>query len=372
MTRPLRTDDVVDLACDLIDIPSVSGDERAIADAVEAVLRSAPHLEVHRDGDALVARTHLGRPRRVLVAGHLDTVPIASNVPHVRETRDGAEWIRGRGSVDMLGGVAAALRAALALAEPKHDVTWVFYDHEEVAAPLNGLGRIGRNRPDLLKADFAILGEPTNASIEGGCNGTIRIIATIPGRAAHSARAWHGDNAIHKAAPAIEAIAAFGNPVVEVDGLEFRESLSVVRIEGGAGNNVIPDSVRVTVNYRFAPSMSAAAAIERASSYFEGTGASIEIDDESEGARPGADSPIARDFIAVARRLAEEAGEEFTVSAKVGWTDVARFSALGIPAINYGPGDPLGAHTDDEAAPAAQIRRCAQALLDWLDDKENR
>lgn len=362
----LRTDDVVDLTCDLIDIPSVSGDEKAIADAIEEALRGASHLEVLRDGDAIVARTNLGRSQRVIIAGHIDTVPISGNVPHVREETDGVEKVRGRGAVDMLGGVAAALYAALKLNEPKHDVTWVFYDHEEVAAPLNGLGRVYRNHPDWIDGQFAILGEPTNAQIEGGCNGTVRVIATVPGVAAHSARAWRGDNAIHKVAPIIEKIAMFGNPVVNVDGLDFRESLSVTRIDGGIANNVIPDSVRLTVNYRFAPSMSPADAIAHIESYFDGVDALFEIDDESEGARPGADSVLAQEFIETARRVMAPEGEDLSVSAKVGWTDVARFSALGIPAINCGPGDPLQAHTQDEAVPVSQLRHYAKILIDYM------
>lgn len=369
MPHELRTGDVADLARDLIDIPSVSGDEKAIADAVEAALRAAPHLEVVRNGDAVIARTSLGRDHRVLVAGHLDTVPIVGNVPSRRETVDGVDTLIGRGAVDMLGGVAAAIRAALALKVPVHDVTWVFYDHEEVAASLNGLGRIARTSPELLEADFAVLGEPTNASIEGGCNGTVRLIATIPGRAAHSARAWRGLNAIHAAAPVIARIAAFGNPIVEVDGLQFRESLSVVRIEAGVANNVVPDSCRLTVNYRFAPSTSAAEAIALVESLFEGTGAVLEVDDQAEGARPGADSPLAAALVDAARRAAEADGESLSVSAKHGWTDVARLCALGVPAVNYGPGDPLDAHTDEESAPVSQISRCERALVDWLDTK---
>lgn len=370
MVRELRTDDVVDLACDLIDIPSVSGDEKAIADAIEARLRRASHLEVLRDGDAIVARTRLARAHRVLIAGHLDTVPIVGNVPAVRCLVDGIDTVRGRGAVDMLGGVAVALRAALLLDAPKHDVTWVFYDHEEVEASLNGLGRLMRNHPGLLDADFAILAEPTSAHIEGGCNGSVRVIATIPGKAAHSARSWRGDNAIHKAAPVISKIASFGNPTVNVDGLDYRESLLVVAVSGGKAKNVVPDEVELVINYRFAPSKSADEAIALVASYFAGTGARIEVDDRSPGARPGADSPIARDFIAHAGAIAEAHGQELRVVAKQGWTDVARFFDLGIPAVNFGPGDPLLAHTDEEAAPAADMTRCLDALLAWLDDKE--
>ena len=368
--------DALSLTRQMIDIPSVSGQEGPLADAVEAALRSAgfgsvPALEILRDGDAVCARTRLGLPQRVILAGHLDTVPIADNVPGRAEIRDGVEVVWGRGSVDMLGGCAAALAlaceagpliAAGAHAALTADVTWIFYDHEEVASHLNGLGRLQRNHPHWLAGDLALLGEPTAAHVEGGCNGTLRVIARFPGRAAHSARAWMGSNAIHAMAPVIERIADYGNPVELVDGLEFRESLSVVRVEGGIANNVIPEAASMTVNYRFAPSKRADDALEWVRSLFEGTDATIEVDDLCEGARPGADSPVAERFLAVARRIAAEAGAELRLSAKVGWTDVARFTQVGVPAMNFGPGDPLLAHTRDEHAPVSDIVRVHRTL----------
>ena len=368
--------DALSLTRQMIDIPSVSGQEGPLADAVEAALRSAgfgsvPALEILRDGDAVCACTRLGLPQRVVLAGHLDTVPIADNVPGRTEIRDGVEVVWGRGSVDMLGGCAAALAlaceagpliAAGAHAALTADVTWIFYDHEEVASHLNGLGRLQRNHPRWLAGDLALLGEPTAAHVEGGCNGTLRVIARFPGRAAHSARAWMGSNAIHAMAPVIERIADYGNPVELVDGLEFRESLSVVRVEGGIANNVIPEAASMTVNYRFAPSKRADDALEWVRSLFEGTDATIEVDDLCEGARPGADSPVAERFLTVARRIAAERGTELCLSAKVGWTDVARFTQVGVPAMNFGPGDPLLAHTRDEHAPVSDIVRVHDTL----------
>ena len=368
--------DALSLTRQMIDIPSVSGQEGPLADAVEAALRSAgfgsvPALEILRDGDAVCARTRLGLPQCVVLAGHLDTVPIADNVPGHTEIRDGVEVVWGRGSVDMLGGCAAALAlaceagpliAAGAHAALTADVTWIFYDHEEVASHLNGLGRVERNHPQWLAGDLALLGEPTAAHVEGGCNGTLRVIARFPGRAAHSARAWMGVNAIHAMAPVIERIADYGNPVELVDGLEFRESLSVVRVEGGIANNVIPEAASMTVNYRFAPSKRADDALAWVRSLFEGTGATIEVDDLCEGARPGADSPVAERFLTVARRIAAERGTELLLSAKVGWTDVARFTQVGVPAMNFGPGDPLLAHTRDEHAPVSDIVRVYDTL----------
>ena len=323
--------DALSLTRQMIDIPSVSGEEGPLADAVEAALRGAGFgsvntLEILRDGDAVCARTHLGLPQRVVLAGHLDTVPIAENVPGRLEVRDGVEVVWGRGSVDMLGGCAAALALACeagafirggAREALTADVTWIFYDHEEVASHFNGLGRIQRLYPQWLAGDLALLGEPTAAHVEGGCNGTLRVIAHFPGCAAHSARAWMGINAIHAMAPVIERIASFGNPIEVVDGLEFRESLSVVRVEGGIANNVIPEAASMTVNYRFAPSKRADDVLEWVRGLFEGTGATIEVDDLCEGARPGADSPVAERFLSVARRVADEAGVQLALSAKV-------------------------------------------------------
>lgn len=368
--------DPVELTRQMIDIPSVSGDEGPLADAVEAALRGAgfgsvPSLEILRDGDAVCARTRLGLDQRVVLAGHLDTVPIADNVPGRFEERDGSTVLWGRGSVDMLGGCAAALALACEVgaaarcgdeAALSADVTWIFYDHEEVASHLNGLGRVQRNHPEWLVGDLALLGEPTAAHVEGGCNGTLRVIAHFPGRASHSARAWMGVNAIHAMAPVIERIAAYGNPVVTVDGLDFRESLSVVRIEGGIANNVIPEAASMTVNYRFAPSMRADDALEWVCGFFEGTGATIDVDDLCEGARPGADSDVAQRFLSVAREVAASRGEELRLSAKVGWTDVARFTQVGVPAMNFGPGDPLLAHTRDEHTPVSDIVKVYDTL----------
>ena len=372
--------DPIALARQMIDIPSVSGQEGPLADAVEAALRDAgfgtvPALEILRDGDAVCARTQLGRGQRLILAGHLDTVPIADNVPGRSEERDGVEVLWGRGSVDMLGGCAAALALACEAghvarggARPPlaYDVTWIFYDHEEVAADLNGLGRIHRRHPEWLDGDLALLGEPTRAQVEGGCNGTLRVIARFPGLAAHSARAWMGDNAIHAMAPVIERIAAYGNPVTSVDGLDFRESLSVVRVEGGTANNVIPESASMTVNYRFAPSRSAEDALAWVRTLFEATGATVEVDDLCEGARPGADSALAQRFLQVARSHAARAGGELRVSAKVGWTDVARFTQAGVPAMNFGPGDPLLAHTRDEHVPTSDILRVHETLREFV------
>lgn len=345
------TSDVVDLTRQLVDLESVSGNEKAIADAVEQALTSSAHLEVIRDGDAVIARTNLGHDRRVVIAGHLDTVPVNGNLP---SRLDGDElW--GRGTVDMKGGCAVMLALAASLAEPTVDVTWVWYDHEEVASDLNGLGRIARTRPDLLEADFAVLGEPSNGEVEGGCNGTLRADVRVTGRRAHSARAWMGSNAIHAAAPILQTLVAYEPRQAEVDGLVYREGLNAVGIRGGVAGNVIPDECVVEVNYRFAPDRDAALAERHVREVFAGL--EVTVTDVAEGARPGLTDPLALDF------LAAVGGE---ARPKYGWTDVARFAALGIPAVNYGPGDPSLAHADDERVPVAQIERCEAGLRAWL------
>jgi succinyl-diaminopimelate desuccinylase len=341
----------IELTRRLVDIESVSGNEQAIADAVEAALRAVPHLEVARDGDAVVARTRLGRDRRVVIAGHLDTVPVNGNLPSRLD--DGMLW--GRGTVDMKAGCAVMLALATSLDDPIVDVAWVFYDHEEVDSRLNGLGRIARNHPEWLEADFAVLAEPTAGEIEGGCNGTLRAELRTRGLRAHAARAWMGHNAIHDLAPVLSALAAYEPESVEVDGLVYRESLNAVAITGGVAGNVIPDEAVLTLNYRFAPSRDAAAAEAVVRGLFPDD--EVTIVDLAEGARPGLDDPLVQAFVAAVGGDAKP---------KYGWTDVARFAALGIPAVNYGPGDPLLAHADDERVPVDQIERCERGLRAWL------
>ncbi|PSL39915.1 succinyldiaminopimelate desuccinylase [Labedella gwakjiensis] len=345
----------VELTRIICDIESVSGDEGPLADLIFEAVSALPHLDVVRDGDTIVARTDLGRSQRVVIAGHIDTVPINDNVPTVRETIDGVEYITGRGTVDMKAGVAVQLHLAAALTEPSVDITWMWYDHEEVSAELNGLGRLAANRPDLFAGDFAILGEPSNSRIEGGCNGNLRIEVRAFGLRSHSARSWVGDNAIHKIVPVLDTLAAYEPRQVEVDGLVYREGLNAVGFSGGIAGNVIPDEAMVHINYRFAPSRSVEEAIAHMHELFGGY--DIRVVDQAEGARPGLDAPIARQFV-------DATGTE--PAPKYGWTDVARFSAMGVPAVNYGPGDPLKAHADDERCSVEQIVECERGLRSWL------
>ncbi|MBF0671598.1 MAG: succinyl-diaminopimelate desuccinylase [Salinibacterium sp.] len=345
----------VEITQRLCDIPSVSGDEAAVADAIVAALAPCAHLEIIRDGDAVIARTQLGRDRRVVIAGHIDTVPINNNVPTRFETIDGVEYLWGRGTVDMKAGVAVQLKLAAELTEPPVDVTWIWYDHEEVSDDMNGLNRLARTRPELLKGDFAILGEPTRSEVEGGCNGNMRVEVRTFGLRAHSARPWVGDNAIHAATPILQRLVEYKAREIEVEGLVYREGLSAVGISGGIAGNVIPDECMVHVNYRFAPSRSADEAEAHLREVFHGF--DVTVVDRAEGARPGLDSPLSREFLAAVGA---------TAHPKYGWTDVARFSALGVPAVNYGPGDPLKAHADDERVPVQQIVDCEAGLRRWL------
>ncbi|GAA4417180.1 succinyl-diaminopimelate desuccinylase [Georgenia halophila] len=357
---PELTGDVVDLTAAVCDIPSVSGDETRLADAVEAALKPLGHLEVLRDGDSLVARTNLGRDHRVVIAGHIDTVPIKTNVPTWRETAlDGTEELWGRGTVDMKGGVAVALHLAAVLTEPRWDITWVFYDHEEVAADDNGLRRLVANHPDWVSGDLAVLGEPTAGGIEGGCNGTLRAEIATTGRTAHSARAWRGVNAIHAAGEILDRLRAYTPREVDVDGLVYREGMSAVGVTGGIASNMIPDRCVVTVNYRFAPSLDPAGAEAHVRELFDGF--DIEITDLAGGARPGLDDPLVQSFVESVTGVTGGAP-----GPKYGWTDVARFAELGIPAVNFGPGDPMLAHADDERCAVEEIRSCARALHTWL------
>lgn len=349
------TGDIADLLCAITDVESVSGNEKALADLVEEALRALPHLEVLRDHDAIVARTQLGRDERVVIAGHLDTVPVADNLPSTRKVVDGEDRVYGRGTCDMKGGVAVQLAVAAALAEPVRDVTWIFYDHEEVDAERNGLNRLSRTHPELLAADLAVLMEPTAAAIEGGCQGTLRVAVRTHGVAAHSARSWLGQNAIHAAGDVLARLASYEPAQVLVDGLLYREGMNAVAISGGIAGNVVPDRCEVVVNYRFAPDKDEAGAMFEVRRLFEGY--EIELLDIAAGARPGLDLPAAQAFAAA---VGGEPGPKY------GWTDVARFSALGVPAVNYGPANPNHAHTDDEHCRVEDLHLCRDALLRWL------
>jgi succinyl-diaminopimelate desuccinylase len=339
------------LTASLVDIPSPSGGETRLADEVEAILRGASHLEVERDGDAVMARTTLGRKQRVVIAGHLDTVPVADNLP---SRRDG-DKLYGCGTSDMKAGIAVMLRLATSVAVPRHDVTWLFYDNEETDAAHNGLGRVLRNAPQWLKADLAVLMEPTSNRVEAGCQGTLRVLVVVTGRRAHSARSWLGENAIHGAAEVLSRLAAYEPRQVEIDGCEYREGLNAVRIEGGVSGNVVPDRCTIAVNFRFAPDRSedeALAHVQEVLAPFE-----CVLTDSAPAAPPRLTEPAALDFVSAV---------DGPPQAKLGWTDVARFAGLGIPALNFGPGDPNLAHTREEYVDVPLIADCERVLRTYL------
>ncbi|MBM9619528.1 succinyl-diaminopimelate desuccinylase [Streptomyces zhihengii] len=343
------------LTAALVDFRSVSGEEKPLADAIEQALRGLPHLTVDRYGNNVVARTRLGRAERVVLAGHIDTVPIADNVPS-RLDGDGVLW--GCGTSDMKSGVAVQLRIAATVPEPNRDLTFAFYDNEEVAAHLNGLGHVAEAHPDWLAGDFAVLLEPSNGQVEGGCQGTLRVHLKLTGERAHSARSWMGSNAVHAAGPVLARLAAYEPRRPVIDSLEYREGLNAVGIEGGVATNVIPDACTVVVNYRYAPDRTMAEAEAHVREVFAGCGVSeIVVDDHTGGALPGLSHPAAAAFM-------EAVGG--TAQPKFGWTDVSRFSALGVPAVNYGPGDPLYAHKRDEHVHVDLITRCEERLRNWL------
>ncbi|MFT4084409.1 MAG: succinyl-diaminopimelate desuccinylase [Nocardioides sp.] len=343
--------DVVALTQQLVDIESVSLDEQAIADAVEQALAVHDHLTLTRIGNSIVARTELGRAERVILAGHLDTVPVNDNLP----SRNDGTYLHGLGSTDMKGGDAVILKLAAELREPNRDLTYVLYEAEEIAAVHNGLGMLTTERPDLLTGDFAILMESSCAEVEAGCQGTLRVEVRTRGERAHSARAWTGSNAIHAAEPILATLRDYAPRRPVIDGLEFHEGLNAVFISGGVAGNVIPDECVVTINYRFAPDRDEAEAVAHLEQLFDGY--EITVTDSSPGALPGLERPAAREFLAAVRA---------EVRPKFGWTDVARFSALGIPAVNYGPGDAAYAHKQDEKVLISRIEQCESALREWL------
>ncbi|MFN8189305.1 MAG: succinyl-diaminopimelate desuccinylase [Nocardioidaceae bacterium] len=343
--------DVVAVTRQLVDIESVSHHEEALADAVEAALGDAPHLEVLRRGNTVVARTHLGRAERVVIAGHLDTVPVNANLPSRLE----GDLLFGLGSCDMKGGDAVILRLAATLPGPERDVTYILYDAEEVESVHNGLRKLAESDPDLMSADFAILMEPSNAVVEAGCQGTLRVEVTVRGERAHSARSWMGRNAIHDATVLLQRLHDYQPRRPDIDGLTYHEGLNAVGIRGGVAGNVIPDECVLTVNYRFAPDRSEAEAEAHVREVFDGF--DVVVTDTAPGALPGLGVPAARAFV-------DAVGG--TANPKFGWTDVARFSGLGVPAVNFGPGDPTLAHRQDEHVPVAQIIRCEDQLRSWL------
>ncbi len=342
------------LACTaaLVDIPSVSHEEAAITDHIEGLLRALGHLDVERIGANLVARTHLGRSTRVVLAGHTDTVPVNGNAA----ARVEGDVLWGLGAADMKGGLAVMLALAEAVRIPAVDVTWVFYAGEEVAAEHNGLGHLMRDRPDLLAGDVAILGEPTNGEIEAGCQGTMRLEVIVRGTRAHTARPWMGRNAVHRLGAVLRAVEGFEERRPVIDGCAYREALQAVAVTGGVAGNVVPDVATVSLNRRFAPDRTpddAEAEVRLLLAPVLEDGDEVRVVDVARAAAPGLDHPVLRALI-------DEHG--LPVRAKLGWTDVARFAAVGTPACNLGPGDATLAHTAEERVERDALDRTYSVL----------
>ncbi len=345
--------DLLGLTAALVAVPSESLAEEALAGGVETRLRGIPGLDVERVGRNVVARTHLGRDRRIVMAGHLDTVPANGNaVPRI----DG-DVLHGLGAADMKSGVAVLLRLAEEVsADARFDCTFVFYEAEEIADEYNGLRKLFAERPDLVAADFAILLEPTDLWLEAGCQGSIRLEATFRGRRAHTARPWQGDNAVYRAAPVLQRLAGYQPEPIEVDGLLFRQALSVVDVHGGVAGNVVPDRCTVVVNRRYAPALTLEQAESEVRSLLDGAD-EIALTSVSPAAHPNLNHPLVAEFAGLL---------DLPVRCKLGWTDVARFSAHGVPAVNFGPGDPEVSHTAGEHVTRASVDGCFAALAAFL------
>jgi succinyl-diaminopimelate desuccinylase len=344
--------DLLALTASLVAIPSVSGAEAALTDHLEAELRALPHLDVERVGANLVARTRLGRSSRVVLAGHTDTVPVNGNA----EPRVEGDVLWGLGSADMKGGLAVMLALAREVTAPEVDVTFVFYAAEEVAAEHNGLGHLLRDRPDLLEGDVAILGEPTGGELEAGCQGTLRMEVTLRGQRAHTARPWMGRNAIHRMGALLRVVEGFEERQPVIQGCRYREALQAVLVTGGVAGNVVPDTAVVTLNHRFAPDRTEQEAADEVRAILAPVledGDDMVVVDSAPAAPPGLDTPILRSLVE---------DHHLTVTAKLGWTDVARFAAAGVPACNLGPGDPTLAHSADERVDRASLERAHQVL----------
>ena len=346
-------DDLLALTAALVAVPSVSLNEEPLAGAVEARLRSVDGLTVERVGLNVVARTEHGRERRIVMAGHLDTVPANDNaVPRI----DG-DVLHGLGAADMKGGVAVLLRLAEEVAaDSRFDCTFVFYEAEEIADEHNGLRKLFAERPDLVAGDFAVLLEPTDLWLEAGCQGSIRLDATFVGRRAHTARPWQGDNAVYRAAPVLQRLAEHQPDEMEVDGLRFRQALSVVEVRAGVAGNVVPDRCTVVVNRRYAPALTLEEAEAEVRALLDGAD-EVALTSVSPAAHPNLSHPLVAEFAGLL---------DLPVRCKLGWTDVARFSSHGVPAVNFGPGDPEVSHTAGEHVTRASVEGCFTALAAFL------
>lgn len=344
--------DLLALTASLVDIASVSHHEGELVDYIESALGSMGHLDVTRVGNNLVARTELGMASRVVLAGHTDTVPPQGN----EKALIVEDVLFGVGACDMKAGLAVVLDLAKRVSNLKVDTTYVFYACEEVAGVHSGLGELFAEVPELLQCDLAILGEPTAGVVEAGCQGTMRAKITMRGERAHTARAWMGENAIHRLAPVLERIASYEPRRPVLNGCQFHEALQVVSVDGGVALNVVPDSAEMIVNFRFAPDRDASQAEQEMRSLV-GDVDGFEVTEMAPGAMPATTEPL---LLAMIER------HGLSVNAKLGWTDVARFGAHGLSAVNFGPGRPELAHTANEQVTRSELQLVSEVLQGLL------
>jgi succinyl-diaminopimelate desuccinylase len=340
---------------ELCAIPSAIGHEQRIRDHVEAWARRFPR--VVRVKNSLVAwvdgEPRAGRPT-VALCGHLDTVPIHPADQGRSPLREGGRIVA-PGSSDMKAGVAVAMELAERVPRDGRscDLLLVLYSREEGPYEENELGDLLRDVPELARADLAICLEPTDGKLQLGCVGSIHATVTFAGRAAHSARPWHGENAVHKAGAFLAELASRAPREAVSGGLTYREVVSVTRIDGGRARNVVPERCALNVNFRFAPDKVLDDAAVELVALARRFGATAELTDLSPAAPSFADHPLVA-------RLRERTGA--AVEPKQAWTDVARLAAHGIPAVNFGPGATAQAHQQGEWVEVGAIDACYRAL----------
>jgi len=339
--------DLAERTLALCEIRSPVGEEGEIAGYV------ARETGGERIGNAVVCGSVTGKRPAVILAGHLDTVPIQEGDFPARRSQG---RIRGRGASDMKGALAVMIELwrSLPLAELPVELVLVFYDREEGPIAENGLLPLVERRPDLRKAALALCLEPTDLALQLGCCGSMHATLTFPGKSAHSARPWQGENAIHKAGPLLEHLRLQPPREVRIGELVFREVMSVTRIEGFSGRNVVPACCDLNLNFRFAPGRTVQEAEDEVMQLAHKFGAEARITDRAPSGPAILDNPLLQELRALTAA---------PVEAKQAWTDVAQLAQLGIPAANFGPGEQAQAHQKDESCTEAPLRR-AYAMLE--------
>lgn len=343
----------------LCSIASPIGEEREICDAVQARLGALPlAAPIRRYGDSLVVPLTRGTGGpKIALAGHLDTVRTENGPARIEGDR-----CHGAGASDMKSGLAVMIELAEragARVRGACDLTLVFYAREEGPYAENELGPVLERDPELGGVDLAVCLEPSDNKLHLGCMGSIHATVTFAGRTAHSARPWEGENAVTKAAPLLARIAAAQPVVSVVDGLTYRSGTTVTQArDGGRGRNVVPDRFVLNLNHRFAPDRTIEQGCEDVRRLV-GDLAHVEFVDLSPAAPPNASHPLVKALVAAGVRAVEP---------KQAWTDVARFAARGIAAVNFGPGENAQAHQKNESTSLSLVHEGYDILERWLLD----